>query len=195
MPDLKISSLEITKMLRAWSDGGRQEANDLFPLIYEELHRQAHNFLRRERPGHTLQTSALINETYIKLCQRPTFEWESRTQFFAICATLMRRILVDHARTRDREKRGAGAIHVPLDDVVVAAEPTDLIELLALDRALNKLAEFDPRQARIAELRFFSGFDVDDTARILGISPTTVKREWRIARAWLGAELKKGTSS
>lgn len=193
MPQAKPSFPEITDMLRAWSKGSGDEANELFPVIYDELRRQAHQFLRRERPGHTLQTSALINETYLKLSRQQTLEWQSRIHFFAICATLMRRILVDYAKTRNRAKRGASIIHVPIDDVVVAAAQNDVIELLDLDEALNKLAEFDVRQARIAELRFFSGFDVEDTARILGISRTTVKREWRIARAWLGAQLTNGS--
>lgn len=191
MLEPNLSSLEITAMLRAWSAGGGEEAEKLFPLVYDELHRQAHNFLRRERPGHTLQTGALINETYIKLSRHPDFEWESRKHFFATCATLMRNILIDYAKTRTRVKRGARTLHIPIDELRLATEQVDVIEILSLDKALERLYELDARQARIAELRFFSGFNVTDTAEVLGISPTTVKREWRMARAWLGVELKR----
>jgi RNA polymerase sigma factor (TIGR02999 family) len=186
------SSLEITAMLKAWSRGDGAKADELFPLLYEDLRKRAHSFLRRERPGHTLQTTALINETYLKLREQRNIEWESRAHFFAICATLMRRILVDCAKTRQRAKRGGGAMHMPVEDLVLAAKPADGVDLLALDDALNSLARLDPQQAQIVELRFFSGFSIEDTANVLGISPTTVKRDWRAAKAWLRHELEKG---
>jgi RNA polymerase sigma factor (TIGR02999 family) len=179
-------------MLKAWSKGDGAQADELFPLLYDDLRKRAHNFLRHERPEHTLQTTALINETYLKLRQQRNIEWESRAHFFAICATLMRRILVDYAKTRHRNKRGAGAVHIPLDDVVLAAETFGGIDLLALDDALNRLAKMDAQQAQIVELRFFSGFNIDDTADVLGISPSSVKRDWRAAKAWLRQELEEG---
>ena len=185
-------SIEITEMLRAWSSGSGDDAERLFPLVYNELKKQAHSFLRRERQGHTLQTTALINETYIKLREQRNIQWESRAHFFAICATLMRRILVDYAKTRQRDKRGGGAVHLPLEDLVLAAERKDDIDMLALDDALNRLAAMDGQQARIVELRFFSGFSIEDTADVLEISPSSVKRDWRAAKAWLRHELGKG---
>jgi RNA polymerase sigma factor (TIGR02999 family) len=185
-------SPEITEMLKAWSRGEAAPADELFPLIYEDLRRRAHGFLRRERPGHTLQTTALINETYIKLREQRNVDWESRAHFFAICATLMRRILVDHAKTRLRAKRGAGAEHIPVEQIVLAAPDAGGVDLLALDDALTRLAAFDPQQARIVELRYFSGFSIEDTAEVLGTSPSTVKREWRAAKAWLRHELTAG---
>ena len=178
-------------MLKAWSKGEGALADEVFPLLYDELRRQAHSFLRRERPGHTLQTTALINETYIKLRDQRNVEWESRSHFFAICATLMRRILVDYAKTRRRDKRGAGAAHLPIEGLVLAVEETNGIDLLELDNALSKLAKLDHEQATIVELRFFSGFSIEETAGVLGISPSTVKREWRSAKAWLRHELEE----
>ena len=158
-------------MLKAWSKGDGALADELFPLLYDDLRKRAHSFLRRERPGHTLQTTALINETYLKLREQRNVEWESRAHFFAICATLMRRILVDYAKTRQRDKRGGGAVHLPLEDLMLDAQQKDNIDMLALDDALNRLAAMDAQQARIVELRFFSGFSIEDTAGVLGISP------------------------
>lgn len=185
-------SVDITAMLKAWSKGESTQPDEVFPLVYDELHRRAHSYLRRERLGHTLQTTALIHETYLKLREQHNFEWESRAHFFAICATLMRRILVDYAKTKHRAKRGGGAVHVPVEGLMLAASKTDGIDLLALDDALTRLAKLDPQQARIVELRFFSGFSIEDTAVVLGISPSSVKREWRAAKAWLRHELTKG---
>ena len=179
-------------MLKAWSKGEAAPADEVFPLLYDELRKRAHSFLRRERPGHTLQTTALINETYIKLREQRNIEWESRAHFFAICATLMRRILVDYAKTRHRAKRGGGAFHLPIDAMTLPAQQSSGVDLLALDDALSRLAEIDLEQARIVELRYFSGFSIEDTAAVLGISPSTVKREWRSAKAWLRHELDKG---
>ena len=185
-------SVDITAMLKAWSKGELTQPDEVFPLVYDELHRRAHSYLRRERLGHTLQTTALIHETYLKLREQRNFEWESRAHFFAICATLMRRILVDYAKTKHRAKRGGGAVHVPVEGLMLAASKTDGIDLLALDDALTRLAKLDPQQARIVELRFFSGFSIEDTAAVLGISPSSVKRDWRAAKAWLRHELTKG---
>jgi RNA polymerase sigma factor (TIGR02999 family) len=179
-------------MLKAWSRGDGAQADELFPLLYDDLRKRAHSFLRRERSDHTLQTTALINETYLKLREQRNIEWESRAHFFAICATLMRRILVDYAKTRHRDKRGGGAVHIALEDVVLVAEASGGIDLLALDDALNRLATMDAQQAQIVELRFFSGFNIEDTADVLGISPSSVKRDWRAAKAWLRLELEKG---
>jgi RNA polymerase sigma factor (TIGR02999 family) len=174
-------------MLRTWSNG--EDADTLFPLVYDELRRQAHSFLRRERPGHALQTTELINETYIKLREQRNVEWESRAHFFAICATLMRRILVDYAKTGRRAKRGAGAEHLPIEGLAIAVAERSDVDLLALDEALNRLAKFDPQQEKIVELRYFSGFSIQETADVLGISIATVKRDWRAAKAWLHHEL------
>lgn len=179
-------------MLQAWSKGEPIQAEEVFPLLYDELRKQAHSFLRRERPGHLLQTTALINETYIKLREQRHFEWESRDHFFAICAMLMRRILVDYAKNRNRAKRGGHADHVPIQDLALAVDQKEDVDLLRLDDALDRLAEIDPEQARIVELRYFSGFSIEETAAILGISPSTVKRDWRAAKAWLRRELVNG---
>lgn len=179
-------------MLQAWSKGEAIQAEEVFPLLYDELRKQAHSFLRRERPGHLLQTTALINETYIKLREQRQFEWESRDHFFAICAMLMRRILVDYAKNRYRAKRGGHADHVPIQDLALAVDQKEDVDLLRLDDALDRLAEIDPEQARIVELRYFSGFSIEETAAILGISPSTVKRDWRAAKAWLRRELVNG---
>ncbi len=180
-------------MLQAWSKSDGAQAEDVFPLVYDELRRQARSLLRRERPGHTLQTTALIHETYLKLREQRDFNLESRTHFFAICARLMRRVLVDYAKTRHRAKRGGHALHLPIDDIVLAASHMDQIDLLALDDALNRLATIDAQQAYIVELRYFSGFSVEEAADVLGISASTVKRDWNMAKAWLHRELEHGS--
>lgn len=179
-------------MLRAWSNGNVDDADRLFPVVYDELRKRAHSFLRRERPGHTLQTTALINETYIKLREQRSFEWESRAHFFAICATLMRRILVDYAKTKHREKRGGHAVHVPIDGLALAMEQHGVHDILALNDALDRLGELDPQQARIVDLKFFSGFSIEEIASVLEMSDSTVKRDWRAAKAWLKHELANG---
>jgi RNA polymerase sigma factor (TIGR02999 family) len=182
---------EITQMLREWS-GGKQEALDnLLPLVYDELHRQAANFLRKERPGHTLQTTALINEAYLKLIDRQDVNWESRTHFFAVAAQAMRRILVDYARAKHREKRGGDNVKLSLEDATLVAAKEKGVDLIALDEALNKLAKFDAQQARGVELRYFSGLSLEETAEALHVSRATVARDWEAARAWLHRELTK----
>ena len=186
-----LSSLEITAMLKAWSRGELTQPDEIFPLLYDELKRQAHFHLRRERPDHTLQTTGLINETYIKLREQRNFEWENRDHFFAICAILMRRILVDYAKSKRRAKRGGYAEHLTIDGLALAAQDKTDVDVLALDDALSRLAKLDPTQARIVELRYFSGLTIEETASVLGISDSTVKREWRVAKAWLRHELEE----
>lgn len=186
-----LSSLQITAMLKAWSQGKLTQPDEIFPLLYDELRKQAHSQLRRERPGHTLQTTGLINETYIKLREQRNFEWESRAHFFAICAILMRRILVDYAKSKRRAKRGGYAEHLTIEGLALADRSRTDVDVLALDDALDRLAKLDPAQARIVELRYFSGFTIEETASVLGISDSTVKREWRVAKAWLRHDLEE----
>ena len=181
-------SQNITHLLREWSDGDQDALNRLTPLVYEELRQQAARYLRRERAGHTLQTTALINEAYLRLIDAKDVRWQSRAHFFAIAANLMRRVLVDHARRRDAEKRGGDHVRLTLDDALAVTASTD-IDVLAIDDALNKLAHIDSQQALVVELRFFSGLSVEETATALGISAATVKRDWSVARAWLRREI------
>ena len=178
----------ITHLLKAWSEGDEQALDRLTPLVYAELRQQAARYLRRERRGHTMQTTALINEAYLRLIDAKEVRWQGRAHFFAIAANLMRRILVDHARRRDAEKRGGSQIRLTLDHTIAAAKRSD-VDLLAIDEALTRLAAIDPQQAQVVELRFFSGLSVEETATALGISPRTVKRDWSVARAWLRREI------
>lgn len=181
-------SHNITHLLREWSDGDERALDRLTPLVYEELRQQAARYLRRERPGHTLQTTALINEAYLRLIDARDVRWQSRAHFFGIAANLMRRILVDHARRRDAGKRGGAQLRLTLDESLAVAKDSD-VDLLAIDEALNRLAIIDAKQARVVELRFFSGLSVEETAAALGVSPKTVKRDWSVARAWLRREI------
>ena len=181
-------SHNISHLLKEWNAGDREALDRLTPLVYEELRRQAAHYLRRERPGHTLQTTALIHEAYLRLVDAQDVRWQGRAHFFAIAANLMRRILVDHARRRDADKRGGSQVRVQLDEALAVAEETE-VDLLAIDEALNKLAAIDEQQARVVELRFFSGLSVEETAAALGVSPKTVKRDWSVARAWLRREI------
>lgn len=184
-------SLKITQMLRDWSGGNRDALEELMPLVYDELHRQAASFLRRERSDHTLQATALIHETYLKLIDQRDVNWESRTHFFAIAASLMRRILVDHARAKKRDKRGGGAINLTLDEAALFVGKERSVDLIALDEALNRLENFDEQQARIVELRYFGGLKLEETAAALKISRTTVATDWAMAKAWLHRELTR----
>jgi RNA polymerase sigma factor (TIGR02999 family) len=178
----------VTELLITWGNGDRAALDRLIPLVYDELRKQAANYLRRERPGHTLQTTALIHEAYLRLVDQRNVHWQNRAHFFGIAAQLMRRILVDHARSRGRSKRGGSQIRVSLDEKLAFTRGRDL-DLVALDEALTRLAGLDPQQSRIVELRFFSGLSVEETAAVLGISPATVKRDWSVAKAWLHREI------
>ena len=180
---------EITSLLAELSQGKDQAASRLIPLVYSELRKLAAGYMRRERPDHTLQPTALVHETYIKLLQQRSVTWQSRAHFYGIAAQIMRRILVDHARAHLREKRGCGEKPVVLDETAMFA-PEHSHDLLKLDQALSRLGQLDPRQSKIVELRFFAGLTVEQTAELLEISPKTVKRDWSMAKAWLHGELK-----
>lgn len=184
------SSQPITALLARLREGNKEAEAQLIPLVYNELHRLARYYMRGERTGHTLQTSALVNEAYLRLIGEHGIDWKNRAHFFGVCAQIMRRILVDHARTRDAKKRGGSAQKISLENAFVYSEEQSW-QVVALHEALNKLAEWDPRQCRIVELRFFTGLDVEETAEVLAISPTTVKREFQHAKAWLYGELNK----
>jgi RNA polymerase sigma factor (TIGR02999 family) len=184
------SSTQVTQLLLDWSDGNQQALDQLMPLVYDELRRLARSYMRRERSDNTLQPTALVNEAYLRLVDQRNVRWQNRAHFFGIAAQLMRRILVDRARSRQAIKRGGEGEKVPLDEALVASsQPDD--EVLALDDAMARLAELDPQQSRIVELRFFGGLTVEETAEVLKISPATVKREWSLAKAWLYREIKK----
>jgi RNA polymerase sigma-70 factor (ECF subfamily) len=178
---------DVSTLLRAWSDGDQSALKGLTPIVYDELHRLAHRYLERERPGHTLQTTALVNEAYIRLVDYKRMQWQNRAHFLAVSAQVMRRILVDHARGHN-VKRGAGVQHVSLDEgaVVGGDQASDLV---ALDDAMNALARLDPRKVQIIEMRFYGGLSVEETAEVLKVSPATVRRDWSIAKFWLYREL------
>ena len=183
------SSSNVTQLLVAWNDGDAAARDELIPLVYAELHRLAQAYLRRERRGHTLQSAALVHEAFLRLVDQRV-AWRNRAHFFGIAAQLMRRILVDYARSRQNEKHGGDQLHLELDEALdeAAARDTDLV---ALDDALQSLAALDPQQSRVIELRYFGGLTIEETAEVLGVSDTTVEREWRLARAWLLRELSK----
>jgi RNA polymerase sigma-70 factor (ECF subfamily) len=174
----------VTELLTAWSDGDKTAVDKLMPLVYDELHRLAHHHLRRERDGHTLQTTALVNEAYLKLVGQKAVEWQSRSQFFGLAARVMRHILVDHARSRSRAIRGGGAEKVSLEDTQVMSTERAR-EYVAMDEALTELEKEFPRKARVVELRFFGGFSVEETADVMNVSAVTVMRDWSVAKAWL----------
>ncbi len=184
-------SQEITAILQDWSDGKKEALDALLPVVYDELYRQAARFLRRERIGHTLQTTALIHETYLKLIDQREVDWKNRAHFFGIAAQAMRRILVDYAKARNREKRGGAIENLPLDDVTLAVSGEREIDLEALDQALIRLGAMDERQANIVEMRYFGGLSIEETAEALRISPATVKADWKSAKAWLYQEITK----
>ena len=183
-------SHELTQLLISWGQGDQSAIDQLMPLVRAELRRLARNYMARENPGHTLQTSALINEAYIRLVDQQNVPWQNRNHFFAVAAQVMRHILIDHARRHCYAKRGGGARKIPLDEVTVMTDRR-AEELVALDEALNALAALDSRKSRIIELRFFGGLTIDETAEAMKISPITVTREWRTARAWLRREIEK----
>jgi RNA polymerase sigma-70 factor, ECF subfamily len=179
----------VTELLVNWSNGDQEALNKLIPLVYDELHKLARRYLRRERPDHTLQTTALVHEAYLKLVDQREANWENRVQFFAVAAQLMRRLLVDYARRHRASKRGGDLFKLSLDEALVSSEEKDA-ELLALDEALDRLAAVDPQQSRVVELRVFSGLSLEETAQALNISPRTVRREWSMAKAWLHQQIK-----
>ena len=185
----RTSSGQVTQLLRAWSDGDSQALENLLPFVEAELRRLARGYMSRERRDHTLQPTALINEAFIRLAGAKSLRWQDRAHFFGISATLMRRVLVDHARARGSQKRGARAERVPLDKVSIPA-PEPPVDILALDLALDALAAKDERKCRIVELRFFAGLSVEETAEVLHVSPDTVKRDWRMAKLWLLRQLE-----
>jgi RNA polymerase sigma factor (TIGR02999 family) len=178
------SSKPLTKLLQAWSEGDEASRDQVVSLVYGDLRRRAARHLRAERRGHSLQPTALVHEAYLRLIDQTRVQWQNRAHFFAVAAEVMRRILVDHARRRGAAKRGGPACAVPLDDDVAAAESRD-IGMVDLDDALTELARLDPQQGRIVELRFFGGLSIEEAAEVLGISAATVKRDWRVAKAWL----------
>jgi RNA polymerase sigma-70 factor (ECF subfamily) len=185
---------EVTQLLVAWGDGDRAALDQLTPLVYEELHRLAHNHMGRERQGHTLQTSALVNEAYVRLIDQRNVRWQNRAQFFSIASRLMRRILIDHARSHQYAKRGGGTRRVSLDEAAVVAQE-QAAELVVLDDALKSLAAIDPRKCQVVELRFFGGMSVEESAEVLGVSAVTVMRDWSTAKAWLQREMEKEVSA
>ncbi len=186
--DATLSPHELTQLLEDWSNGNQAALDQLYPLVYDELRRMARRYMSRERKDHTLQTTALINEAYLRLVEQRHVHWQNRAHFFAISAQIMRRILIDHARRYAYTKRGAGAQKISLDEAAVVARDR-ATELLSLDEALHSLAEIDPRRSQVVELRFFGGLDNDEIAAVLKISPNTVTRDWNMARAWLYQEL------
>jgi RNA polymerase sigma factor (TIGR02999 family) len=178
----------VTKLLKDWTGGDQTAADKLMPLVYEELRRLAHQYMRREKAGHTLQTTALVNEAYMRLVDQSKIQWESRAHFFGIAARLMRQILVDEARRKNFAKRGGDAIRVSLDSANAVAQEQSA-NVMALDEALKTLEQTDPRKSRIVELRFFGGMSIEETAEALKVSPGTVMRDWTFARAWLRKEM------
>jgi RNA polymerase sigma factor (TIGR02999 family) len=184
------ASSPVTELLGRWRSGDGEALHGLMPLVYDELRRLAHSYLRRERPDHTLQSTALVHEAYVRLTGNAPPQWQDRTHFFGIAANLMRQILVEHARSRNRSKRGGGALKLAIESVNEPSNELDL-DVVALDDALKDLARFDPQQCRVVELRFFAGLSIEETAEVLGISDSTVKRDWNTARFWLFRELDR----
>ncbi len=181
---------EVTQLLIDWSNGRQDAVEPLFPLVYEELRRLAHRYMRRERPGHTLQTTAVVHEAYLRLIDQNHVQWQNRAHFFAIAAQMMRRILITNAQSHAYAKRGGGALKVSLDEAAVLS-PARAGELIALDEALKSLAVIDVRRSQVVELRFFGGLSNEEIAEVLKISPNTVTRDWNVARAWLYREMSK----
>ena len=183
---------DITHLLRAWTEGDQRALGELTPVVYAELHRLAHRYMRRERSGHSLQTTALVNEAYLRLVDYTRMQWQNRAHFFAVSAQLMRRILVEHAR-RHNVKRGRGVHHVALEETLVVTRDPG-VDLVALDDALNALGRVDPRKVQVVEMRFFGGLSVDETAMVLKVSPVTVRRDWSSAKIWLYRSLTGQTN-
>jgi RNA polymerase sigma-70 factor, ECF subfamily len=182
---------EVSQLLLDWSQGNNAALDELIPVIYQELRRLAHHYMRQERAGHTLQTTALVNEAYLRLVDYKKMRWQGRAHFFAVSAQAMRRILVEHARGRESAKRGGGVQRVSLDETALVSEEK-ATEVIAIDEALRELEAWDLRKSKIVELRFFGGLSIEETAEVMKISPTTVQREWRSAKAWLYRVLTEG---
>ena len=187
---MEVSSHEVTQLLRAWSEGEADALEKLMPLVYQELYRLARRYMARERPGHTLSPTALVNEAYLRLVDSTQVSWQNRAHFFAVCAQVMRRILVDWSRSRQADKRGGDLRLVEIQDALAVAVGSGT-DLAALDDALKALAAVDPRKSQVVELRFFGGLDVKETAEVLKISPKTVIRDWQLSKSWLRRELRK----
>ncbi|HEY4426248.1 MAG TPA: sigma-70 family RNA polymerase sigma factor [Pyrinomonadaceae bacterium] len=185
------SPQEVTQLLAAWGKGDRSALDKLLPLVHSELRRIAERQMSQERPGHTLQATALVNEAYLKLAGQQGFDWQNRAHFFAVCAQVMRHILIDHARAHARDKRGGGAVKVSLNDALVVADD-QASHFIALDEALRVLERLDPQKGKIVELRYFGGLSVDEAAEVMNISPRTVRREWQRAKAWLYRMMTEG---
>jgi len=194
LPDPACGSHDVTQLLVAWGNGDEAALENLLPLIYSELHRLAQHYMQRESPGHTLQTTALVNEAYLRLVKQKEVNWQNRAHFFAVSAQSMRHILVDMARGRSRQRRGEDAPHLSLDEAMVFSVER-ASELVALDNALEALAKLDARKSRIVELRFFGGLNTNETAEVLKVSHATVEREWKRAKAWLSCELDRSIIS
>ena len=195
MSEEQSSAVDITQLLQDWQRGDRQALDRLMPLVYDELHLIATRHLARERRERTLQTTALVNEAYMKLVAQRKVDWQNRSHFFALAARLMRRIILDDARRRQREKRGGDAVLVPIDDVEIStpSRAVDAVDVLELDRALTDLEAIDADQSRIVELRFYGGLTIEETAEVMGVSIATIKREWAMAKGWLFRALTSGT--
>ena len=191
---MKKSPAQITELLAEWRDGDQSALDELYPLVYDELHRMARRYLSRERKGHTLQTTALINEAYVRLVDQKNVNWANRSHFFAISAQIMRRILIDHARRHAYAKRGGGAQQVSLEEVAVVAREQSS-EIIRLDEALKILAKMDPRRCHVVELRYFGGLSNEEIACVLKVSENTVTRDWNLARAWLYQQLTGSAAS
>jgi RNA polymerase sigma factor (TIGR02999 family) len=189
--DAQTSTREVTALLQAWASGDEVARDKLIPIVYKELHGLAHHYMAGEQTDGTLQTTGLVHELYVRLVDVQRIGWTGRTHFFAVCAQLMRRALVDAARSRKAAKRGGHALHVPADEEFLPS-PEPAVDILALDQALDRLAVFDPRKSQVVELRFFGGLDVKETAAALDVSAQTVQRDWRIAKMWLFRELSGG---
>jgi RNA polymerase sigma factor (TIGR02999 family) len=179
---------DVTRLLLAWGEGDATALDALLPLVHDELNRIAHRYMSRERPDHTLQTTAVVNEAYLRLVDQRHTRWQNRAQFFGIAAQILRRLLIVHARSHGYAKRGAGAVHVALDEEAVLS-PERAAALVELDAALDRLLALDPRKGRVVELRYFGGLSVDETAAVLGVAAITVMRDWSLAKAWLQREL------
>jgi RNA polymerase sigma factor (TIGR02999 family) len=184
---------DVTQLLAKWSGGDQAALEQLLPLVYGELRRLAAAYLRRERSNHTLQSTALVHEAFMRLVNQQDVQWKNRAHFFAIAAQMIRRILVDYARSQHAEKRGSGAVKLALDEAMAVPQAGADIDLLGLNDALDRLAEMDERQGRIVELRFFAGLSIEETAEVMNLSPASIKREWQTARAWLFREMTRNT--